>query len=256
LSKDPIEEEGGPNLYGFVGNNGINYSDYLGQWLIRRFGADRALATTECGDTIASLAKRIGLDENEYANWLKAVDGGGMTLSPTQPLDAGRIFSIPNKVLVVLGGSLNWLDYDLLLLRATALATTALDDGYSVAYFDYRTQPFTKADILAQRQNLHGVMFMGHGSVHVPGLDNDVPGRFVYDLGAGDSQEISASEMLDGYHYGIVVAKFCSSGIGGWSNDASKNGSAFVTHGPVTLPFISQFRIWWIQHVLKRESGK
>jgi hypothetical protein len=29
-SRDPIEEEGGINLYGFVGNSGTNTSDYLG----------------------------------------------------------------------------------------------------------------------------------------------------------------------------------------------------------------------------------
>jgi hypothetical protein len=29
-SRDPVEEEGGINLYGFVGNDGLNWSDYLG----------------------------------------------------------------------------------------------------------------------------------------------------------------------------------------------------------------------------------
>jgi uncharacterized protein RhaS with RHS repeats len=29
-SRDPIEEEGGENLYGFVGNNGISSIDFLG----------------------------------------------------------------------------------------------------------------------------------------------------------------------------------------------------------------------------------
>jgi len=29
-NRDPIEEEGGNNLYGFVGNNGVNEADYLG----------------------------------------------------------------------------------------------------------------------------------------------------------------------------------------------------------------------------------
>jgi hypothetical protein len=33
-SRDPIEEEGGINLYGFVGNNGINNLDVLGMLLI------------------------------------------------------------------------------------------------------------------------------------------------------------------------------------------------------------------------------
>jgi uncharacterized protein RhaS with RHS repeats len=29
-SRDPIEEEGGVNLYGFIGNDGVNESDVLG----------------------------------------------------------------------------------------------------------------------------------------------------------------------------------------------------------------------------------
>ena len=37
LSRDPIGEEGGLNLYGFVGNDGINTADYLGllKWIFR-----------------------------------------------------------------------------------------------------------------------------------------------------------------------------------------------------------------------------
>ena len=31
ISRDPIEEEGGVNLYGFIQNNGVNYYDLLGQ---------------------------------------------------------------------------------------------------------------------------------------------------------------------------------------------------------------------------------
>jgi len=30
LNRDPIAENGGVNLYGFVGNDGVNSSDYLG----------------------------------------------------------------------------------------------------------------------------------------------------------------------------------------------------------------------------------
>lgn len=30
LNRDPIEEQGGVNLYGFVGNDGVNWLDYLG----------------------------------------------------------------------------------------------------------------------------------------------------------------------------------------------------------------------------------
>src|SRR5690606_7860501 len=34
LSRDPIEEQGGPNLYGFVENNSISNVDYLGKYTI------------------------------------------------------------------------------------------------------------------------------------------------------------------------------------------------------------------------------
>ena len=35
-SSDPIGEEGGMNLYGFVGNNGVDKSDLLGQMILPR----------------------------------------------------------------------------------------------------------------------------------------------------------------------------------------------------------------------------
>jgi RHS repeat-associated protein len=36
LNRDPIEEEGGVNLYGFVGNDGVNFIDYLGMKITKR----------------------------------------------------------------------------------------------------------------------------------------------------------------------------------------------------------------------------
>ena len=40
LSRDPIAERGGLNIYGFVGNDGINQSDYLGYTSVKLiFGA-------------------------------------------------------------------------------------------------------------------------------------------------------------------------------------------------------------------------
>jgi hypothetical protein len=45
-NRDPIEEEGGLNVYGFVGNDGVNYYDYLGldiempEWLLNTLYED------------------------------------------------------------------------------------------------------------------------------------------------------------------------------------------------------------------------
>ncbi|MCB1097032.1 MAG: hypothetical protein KDN22_15775, partial [Verrucomicrobiae bacterium] len=40
LSRDPIGERGGPNLYGFVGNDGVNWFDVL----VQRGGKKRYMA--------------------------------------------------------------------------------------------------------------------------------------------------------------------------------------------------------------------
>lgn len=40
LSRDPIGELGGLNLYGFVGNDGVNYADYLGLAVTAEWGGD------------------------------------------------------------------------------------------------------------------------------------------------------------------------------------------------------------------------
>jgi RHS repeat-associated protein len=40
LGRDPIEEEGGLNLYGFCGNDGVNQTDYLGySWFSKQLGS-------------------------------------------------------------------------------------------------------------------------------------------------------------------------------------------------------------------------
>jgi hypothetical protein len=49
LSRDPIEERGGENLYGFVRNDGVNKSDYLGlSALSLTYGSDQ-IKLGECG---------------------------------------------------------------------------------------------------------------------------------------------------------------------------------------------------------------
>lgn len=70
LSRDPAEEEGGLNTYGFIDNDGINGVDYLGLW--KRDGWSGGWfsyighATAEKCDKLSELARLITGDENDW----------------------------------------------------------------------------------------------------------------------------------------------------------------------------------------------
>jgi hypothetical protein len=56
-SRDPIEEEGGINLYGFVGNDGVDRIDVLG--------------LCDCGDLeVRSVPGKWGSGDPKYGNWI------------------------------------------------------------------------------------------------------------------------------------------------------------------------------------------
>jgi RHS repeat-associated protein len=64
-SRDPIEERGGVNLYGFVGNSAVNKRDYLGLW-----GKQ-----TGCNENqIATLKKAEANAREGFSNWYNFLD--------------------------------------------------------------------------------------------------------------------------------------------------------------------------------------
>ena len=72
-SRDPIEERGGVNLYGFVGNNGVNGVDVLGLW--KSTGSNKYEA--EQGDTLRSLAKQVSQSEDDWSCLWPVESGSG-----------------------------------------------------------------------------------------------------------------------------------------------------------------------------------
>ena len=78
LGRDPIEEAGGLNLYGFCGNDGVNRWDFLGL---------DGVAATDYGTFMASVTDALGAlrewnfsSENDAKNWVQAWAGGNVSL--------------------------------------------------------------------------------------------------------------------------------------------------------------------------------
>ncbi len=70
LNRDPSEEEGGVNLYGFIGNDGVNATDHLGLWKAPdqwhgQWSKYYGTATAECNDNLYKLAELITGDRRD-----------------------------------------------------------------------------------------------------------------------------------------------------------------------------------------------
>ena len=70
LSRDPAQEDGGLNLLGFIGNDGINGVDYLGLWKRDDWFGEwyryKGTATADCKDNLNDLADLITGDPNDW----------------------------------------------------------------------------------------------------------------------------------------------------------------------------------------------
>ena len=165
ISRDPIEEEGGVNLYAMCGNGTAYWFDVLGmKWTIERDGKPFAYATGYC-DSIDELAKIIGLRTEEYQQWLTDSENGQV------PDDAYRTYQylrvkIPNTVIACWSGNLmgfgrlwvNWNEgVDYLQKRGFMVKEVRPFDSDS---------PFSLFGLLhakTQEKCLHGLYFWGHG---------------------------------------------------------------------------------------------
>ena len=190
LSRDPIGEKGGRNLYGFVDNNPLNLNDFLGLWKIERKGLDRALAKSETGDTVSDLARIIGFDDKDYKKWLKSIGGSQIPSSLTEPIAGCTVFTIPNTVFVDVGLRINspWylqcydqINLTFIYLKQLARKTgnTYTQNGFKVVY----TEPVTGANIKnhLESENIHAYVFAGHGSnggLNTTEDDAVFPGRY------------------------------------------------------------------------------
>ena len=180
LNRDPIEESGGANVYGFVDNNPIGSIDYRGLWkaTAESKGKARRVYEVESGDTITGLASIIELDIGEYKKWA-IVGEDGVTLldkpndgltqydinitDPKDKYDCGKV-SVPN---IWISGNLlqggGW--WDTVVNRGGDIGrfvgTTVFTWGYKVLKPNSITD--LRSNITSNKNDLWGMVVFGHG---------------------------------------------------------------------------------------------
>ena len=176
LNRDPIEEEGGINLYGVCLNNLLSIYDLLGLWSATREsrGDKRRVYKKSKNDTIKSLANEIGMDEIAFYLWARIEDG-----SKTSSAKAGRAapktdaelksvcyISVPNiwiEADCLRGGN----GYDRVIVNQGG--TIGSFFGQTLGRWGYHTlKPKTPSELLqtvqANVKDLYGMTVYAHGT--------------------------------------------------------------------------------------------
>jgi RHS repeat-associated protein len=260
LSRDPIEESGGVNIYQFVGNSALTWVDPVGlEWSDpERVGGIRARTTCEACDTVRELAEKVHLDAEEYLKWLQTEPPGGeMPSSADQPIVTSRTFTVPNRVYItygnmraayaagtLIGDPTDLSFYNKFLTRASGMESTFTSKGYRVTNF------MGKLGIGGNPIGVHqGVLgkadiavwgFFGHGKTP--------NGIFIGDTGAPGGPGVSgfstaynpaAFRGAQRYRLSEVVMFSCFQGsyalLPGWLDLVAKGGNLVASHLPVGI---------------------
>ena len=256
LNRDPIGEDGGLNLYGFCGNDGVNQVDALGlRWLKhsyssydknkKRIYADysrksRKIVTSGYMDKIDDFD--IELDFDDFDKWLKPEDGKPLPTSRYEQMKECRVFSIPNNVYIFRGtlpkGKDNENHYNYEYYRSFPFDFSYIlnqkmnfqKDGLNVViYFNSRRDDITAA---LANDDTWGISYFGHGAAW-----------HVWKDGISDKQfELSTVIARSILHHGLsfVYHQGCFGGMttGNFDLLVSKNGE-YKYHEGLSRPAIS-----------------
>ena len=173
ISRDPIGEEGGVNLYTFCENSPVDAFDEFGLWTAtsESAGQSRRVYKFEDGDTLESLAKIVGLDSKEWQNWAlseKSAVADKTTASKiANASKPGCYVSVPNVWIsadLLRGG--NWY-YDLFVNQGGTIGRFVGTDIFTSSNYK-----IVKADDIKQlsaafresKGSIWGIVVFGHGN--------------------------------------------------------------------------------------------
>jgi len=190
MQQDPLEYVDGANLYQSVNSNPVIYVDPTGLfWYVVRDGGSMASANViASSDTISNLADRIGLEPEEFKEWLTLegklrTEKGDKTLSELSMSDKicpNQGVCIPNTALVYWAGEYGGLGKQFIGYNDDR--ATLRSRGFMVE----EVRGLTASGLIDHIQNsmankyLHGLYYWGHG--FLPEKRKD--GRYLWSYGA------------------------------------------------------------------------
>jgi hypothetical protein len=247
-------------VYGFVRSSPINFLDALGLWIIERNGDAKAYATAEAGDSVSTLAPLIGLDPDDFDDWLTSEEEP-MPRTTTEVL-CGR-HQIPNTVVAYWAGDVGaigrawvfrgrrvrelrrrgFLVEDMRFRPNWRIEWTRPDGEGDTP--DYEWVPVTggsprgelqgKLESLASTRVLHGLYFWGHGW----------PGGAGANDGEGFSVQVYYGDINLAYKMGLGWVHACYSNYGKSSLVSGTPGHEWIGYDAVLSPVLPGVEIDW-----------
>lgn len=146
---------------------------------------------------------------------------GNITMCGTDPftgtvIAVGSVYTVPNVVVVAVGGDINMLVENAALNFANQTISQAQSEGFETVFMWYGNQKFNTQDLKSKMtSDTWGLAMYGHGVVP--------KGYFAIDK----IWDFKASDMPS-HKVGFVVAKMCSSYYHDWDKRVVDSSNAYV----------------------------
>jgi len=242
LQRDPLWYV---NPYEYGSSNPVNRYDPSGLWDVQRIGGRRANAILQRGDTINTLADKIGLNPSEWQKWLQ-VDGPPdfwnafyQNVKPDTPIRVPRgdvTFTVPNTAYI----DMFLTDWDYLIpgpnlfyrwmrLRSNRIEARWKGEGLKVVYSGGENRFWVIVSHM-EDDSLYKYMFVGHGDQgNLSGLrDPDRLGAAKIAMEAGTVTFFGINEMR-------LIGCETNWNVATWRTNVSAQGSLETVAGCLGL---------------------
>ncbi|WP_176014029.1 RHS repeat domain-containing protein [Victivallis sp. Marseille-Q1083] len=241
IQEDPIQEQGGVNLYGFVNNNPNKNIDVRGTILIQRNNQEFSkICLTSKAETIDDIVNAIRLDKNEWKKWLLTEEHASV-----DRIESFTWYLAPNTFVIATGNNTG-VSTAILARWSMKLYDAAYEMGFNVINFraDVGTS-VSRVISKTKEKSVWGYAFFGHGYAQtiIPYMpawflfaDEQINGSFVWDESSDNMDIILEYNLRTSFKYALGINYHCHAEKQDWKlhsiNYYGSNGVLSSLSGP------------------------